>query len=138
MKERPAFDKIKHGDIVLIIMIALAAVLLLVFFAVKDYGAGGTGKAGKKTLVISEDRKICGEYQLDQDRTIEIGSGNVCEIKNGKVYMVSADCPDQLCVRSAPISRTGECIVCLPNRVILTIESKEGATSTEGLDAVTY
>jgi hypothetical protein len=36
--------------------------------------------------------------------------------------MEYADCPDKLCIRQGIVSRSGERIVCLPNRVSITIE----------------
>ncbi len=39
--------------------------------------------------------------------------------------MVKADCPDQLCVNQKPVSKNHESIICLPNRVVVEVESKE-------------
>ena len=47
--------------------------------------------------------------------------------------MIDATCPDHICVNQKEISKTGETIVCLPNKVIVEIK---GADSSE-LDAVT-
>ena len=76
-------------------------------------------------LEISRDGKVLGTYSLDEDRVIEIGEGNTCRIEDGEVFMTRADCPDQICVKSAHISAHGGSIVCLPNKVILKIVSAE-------------
>ena len=47
--------------------------------------------------------------------------------------MEEADCPDLLCVHQKAISKEGESIICLPNKVVVTIR---GGEETE-LDAVT-
>ena len=42
-------------------------------------------------------------------------------ISDGKVRVDLADCPDGICVAHRPIFRDGESIVCLPNRVVVTV-----------------
>jgi hypothetical protein len=41
-----------------------------------------------------------------------------------------ADCPDQRCVHQGWASRTGQCIVCLPNRVMIQIEGGNADADT--------
>lgn len=60
---------------------------------------------------------------------------NIVEIKNGSVSVSEASCKNQVCVRHGSISRAGESIVCLPNRLVITIEG--GAEKGGGYDAVT-
>ena len=48
---------------------------------------------------------------------------NIIEIKGGKAYMLEASCPDQLCVDQNEISFDKESIICLPNKVVLTVTS---------------
>ena len=48
---------------------------------------------------------------------------NVIQIKDGKVSMTYASCPDQLCVSQNDICFDKESIICLPNKVVLTISS---------------
>ena len=36
-----------------------------------------------------------------------------------------ADCPDKLCVHQKAVSRDGESIICLPNKVVVSIEGGE-------------
>jgi hypothetical protein len=52
--------------------------------------------------------------------------GSYLEISGGRVRMIDSACPDKLCVRSGWISRQGESIVCLPNRVVIEITGGEG------------
>lgn len=75
-------------------------------------------------LLIRIDGNIYGEYALDEDQEIIINDTNTCIIEKGKVRMVWADCPDQICVHTASISRDGGSIVCLPNKIVLEIRSK--------------
>lgn len=70
---------------------------------------------------VTVDGEVYGEYPLDQDIEIPIGKTNVLSIENGKADMVEASCPDQLCVQQKAISKDGESIICLPNKVIATV-----------------
>ena len=79
------------------------------------------------------DGKEYGRYQLSSEQEIQINETNVLEIRDGKAKMKSADCPDQICVHQKAISRNGESIICLPNKIVLKIVDGEEAE----LDAVT-
>ena len=78
-----------------------------------------------RTIVIDDyETDVYGIYDLKEDQEISIGDTNLCRIMDGKVRMVSAECPDQICVKTAEISRDGSTIVCLPNRVVLEVVSE--------------
>ena len=78
-------------------------------------------------VVITVNGKEYQTIPLNQNKTVRIaqnGHVNVMEVKDGKVRMLSADCPDKLCVKQGDIVATRQAIVCLPNRVVLTIVGK--------------
>lgn len=128
---------IRKPDVAVIVIIAVAAAALSAFFAMYDTYQSEADENPDRRLIITKDGEITGSYALDEDMIINIGETNVCEIKDGHAYMKSADCPDQSCVRSHPISDTGENIVCLPNKVILKIET-DNVPAEDMPDAVTY
>ncbi len=120
-------SKIKKNDIVLAIIIVLVAVAALLLHQL----VGGEG-AGMVTVKV--DGRIEGTYSLSEDREITINDGsNILVINNGSADMIEADCPDQLCVHQKAINKNDESIICLPNKVVATIESSENSQ----LDAVT-
>jgi hypothetical protein len=43
-------------------------------------------------------------------------------IEGRGVHMISSPCPDKICIKQGFINKAGESIVCLPNRVIITLE----------------
>ncbi len=137
MKKESMGKGIRKPDIVVIAVIAAMAAALSALFTLYDTHRIAAEENGDKRLIITKDGEITGSYALDEDMIINIGETNVCEIKDGHAYMKSADCPDQSCVRSHPISDTGENIVCLPNKVILKIET-DRAPAEDVPDAVTY
>lgn len=79
---------------------------------------------------ISSDGQSLGRYSLNETREILVEQGRyknkVC-LGHGQVYVEEANCPDQYCVKHAPISKEGEVIVCLPARLLLSIGGGEEA-----------
>lgn len=120
-------DKKKLGDIILTavcLFVALIAILLLHFCSAQGAVA-----------VITADGERVGEYSLSKDVTVPITSENgtnTLVIKDGKAYVTDASCPDRLCEKMHAVSRSGESIVCLPNKVVVTVEGGEEGVDFEG------
>lgn len=70
------------------------------------------------SVTVTVDQRLFGTYSLFKDQDISVEGGNRLRISDGKAWMEWADCPDELCIHQGKISRTGETIVCLPNRVV--------------------
>ena len=41
--------------------------------------------------------------------------------------MIRADCPDQLCVKQKAVSKNKESIICLPNKIIVEVDSHKNS-----------
>ena len=121
---------LRKTDILLIAILAAIPLCILAFNVVSAMNQTET------RLVILKDGEIYGTYPLTKDRTIKIDDTNICEIHGGEVKMTYADCPDQICVHSLPISRFGGTIVCLPNKIILSIEGAEESKDPDMPDAI--
>lgn len=115
------------------IMIILLAVILI---------AGAVGcvlvlSAPPKSLVqIKSGDKVL--YVLDLSRepdrvfTVEAyGGSNVIEIKDGRIRVQSADCPDKTCVRMGWLDSAAMPVVCLPHHLVIAFTDGE-----DGVDAV--
>lgn len=98
------------GLIIIVLTVSLAGFILM--FTQTGHGA---------RLEITVDGRVFGIYDLSEDQTIQIGKNNICRIEDGAAWMDWADCPDQLCVHQKKISKANETVVCLPNRVTLTV-----------------
>ena len=96
-------------------------------------------KGSHGSIRITVDGGEYGTYSLAKDQTIKINDTNVCEIKDGKAHMISAECPDHLCMKQKAIDEKGGTIVCLPNKVVIEGEKSVGSDNTDELsiDAVT-
>ena len=102
----------KKNDWFLAAGILAAAALLLCFQIFR-----GTGDHASVT--VSVDGTLFGTYSLEEDRTVEINDTNRLVISDGSAR------PDQVCVNHREVSRDGESIICLPNQVVVSIESME-------------
>lgn len=77
---------------------------------------------------VSINGEKVSEHPLNKTytETIETDNGyNVLSIDNGKATITEADCPDQICVKTYPISNAGETIVCLPHKLVVEIVTGE-------------
>ena len=71
---------------------------------------------------VSIDGDTVAEYPLDTDAEYPLNGGtNLLIIEDGYAFMTEADCPDRLCVSQGKISRTGERITCLPNKIMVDV-----------------
>jgi len=118
--------KIRKTDLYLIAGLLLVAVTL--FVGIRLYGKMTTTEA---VAVVTVDGKEYGRYPLEKNHTETIhlsdGSYNTFEVKDGYVSMTDASCPDQICVNHNRISKKNETIVCLPDKVVITVENGEEA-----------
>lgn len=130
MKEEKNIKKIfLRNDIILIAAILLiAAVGLLYLFVFRSEG---------DTVRVTVDGELYGVYSLSEDITEDIITGkdssnfNRLIIRDGKAYVESASCPDGICVSHRPIYRNGESIVCLPNKVVVTVFTENDTSSPD-------
>lgn len=113
--------KFGKNDILLIGALLLLSALFLVLMTIFL-------QSGDKVLV-TVDGEVYGTYSLCDEQEIEIKKDgkvtNVLEIKDGYARMKEADCPDRLCVHQKKIENDKESIVCLPNRIVVTVEAEE-------------
>jgi hypothetical protein len=110
---------VKKNDIFLIgIILMIAVVSFLVINATKQDG---------DKVVIEIDGKFYKELPLNVDTTLVIetanGGTNTLVIENGHADVIDATCPDKICVDQKHIENNGETIICLPNKVLIEVQS---------------
>ena len=120
---------IKKGDI--IILTVLLCIAALIFCALHFLSPGGN------SVKIEVASKTVAHLPLDEDTVynVEINgkTTNTVEIKDGKVDVTYADCPDKICANHRKISKSGESIICLPNKVVVSIEGDKTEVDGEAL-----
>ena len=76
--------------------------------------------------VVRVDGDVAARIQLTeayQESVIETSYGtNRIAVEGGKVWVKESDCRGQDCMHFAPISRSGQTIICLPHHLSITIE----------------
>lgn len=103
---------LKKGDIIVIACVLVVILISCIFIF--------SGKTGTE-VVISKNNSIVFEGKLNENKVVDLES-NIIKIENGKVFVESADCANQICVNHKPISKEKESIVCLPNKVLVEIK----------------
>lgn len=77
-----------------------------------------------KTVVIEVDGELYASYdmnKIDGVKTVDVNGKNTVEITKDYARAVYADCPDKLDVRRGKITKAGQIIVCLPNKMTVRI-----------------
>lgn len=102
--------------VALVLLIALTAYLVFIF----------SGDVGQWVVIRSGGEEIS-RYSINENREFTIGdedsdSYNTVVIKDGAVLVSEAGCPDKICKEHRPISKSGETIVCLPNKLVVAVE----------------
>ena len=115
----------KKNDVILIAVLLVAAVLTAV--GMRIWQMNNTKDTAN--VVVTIDGEVYGTYPLSEDRTERIelpdGSYNILIISDGYADVTEASCPDQICVKHNHIRYSKESIVCLPNKVVVTVEGGE-------------
>ena len=111
--------KLRNDLIMIAAVLLIAAIGLTVYFLLRKDGT---------TATVTLNGKYYASYSLNEDITVELHSGddgngrNTLVIKDGKAYIIDASCPDLICQKHVPISKEGQSIVCLPNKMVVSIE----------------
>ncbi len=126
------FRLFKRSDLIIIAaVLALSVASLVIFRFIRGF-------AEPAAVEIRVNGSLTATYPLNIDRsfTVEGFNGGMVYgvIKDGVVDVTDATCPDRICVDHSAISHTGESIVCLPNRVVVTISSHK--TEADTIDAI--
>lgn len=87
------------------------------------------------SIQIRIDGTVEESFSLGRNRTYEIdagdGSTNLLIIRDGQAWIEEASCPDGLCVNMGKISKSGQSIVCLPNKVVVEIIGRETSANVD-------
>lgn len=105
-----------------VIVILLAICLAAWAFWPKDVGAQVTVNVnGVESAVFSLSS------EAEQPISGYNGYSFTLHISGGTAWVEDSTCPDLICQHHAPISRSGEQIICLPGRMIVSVtaENKE-------------
>ena len=110
------------GLVALLVLAAAGAVLFLF--------RPGTGNFLTARIVL--DNELVAEYDLSAltgPVTLDVPGAPypiTVEADTGRIRILHSDCPSQDCVHTGWVSRPGGQIVCLPNRLVISITGSDG------------
>lgn len=116
----------KKGDFLILLVVGILLIGLLIVIAQRKQGSlvYVTVHGDTTTYSLYDDCTIPITNNEEKDSSVSaLFVKNTVVIENGQVYMESADCPDQVCVKHKAICKDGEMIICLPNEVFVEVES---------------
>lgn len=118
----------RNDKILMFTLVAIASFSFVRLFFISN--------EGKETLIKVGNGPVQ-RVSLKTDRRINLEGEKgrvVIEIKEGRVRAVESSCFQKICVNTGWINKPGQNIICLPNKVLVTIEGKESPK----IDAVSY
>jgi len=123
----------RKGDRIVILIL-----LFITLFVAGQYMYSHLNKVLKKEVVIRSDGKLIKRIALNDATkmtfTVKSNEGFlIVQINNERVRVIKSTCRDKLCMKQGWIDKPGESIVCLPNRISITIQGEKN-----GVDSVTY
>ena len=122
VKRKGARDERDNKRLNLILVLAIAAIACVGLVATRLMGANTN--ADTATVVIRDGEQNVYELPLSQNTTKTVSTDlgtNLIEIKDGRVHVEEADCPNQDCVHQGWVDAAGEQIVCLPHKLTVDI-----------------
>lgn len=124
----------KKLDFIIIVVLIIISFIPQLIFAVTSHGRNSKLYA-EITVKGSVYKKIQLQGDLNQSVivTTELGTNKV-QIRNGKVSITEADCPDKICIKAGEISKSGEILVCLPHKLIVEIKGE----NEKDIDGLSY
>jgi hypothetical protein len=101
-------------DVIVISAILLISLLsLLLTFLLRKPGA---------VAVVEINGVTVAEYSLSKDGAFILNGGtNTLVIEGGEAYLKNSHCPDRTCELTGRVRYVGQTIVCLPNRLSVTV-----------------
>ena len=117
--------KMKKGDLIIVLVLAAAVISWLII-------NNPDRTSGERQIVIETNGDLYKVVAMEegmerQEIHIEFKNGKYIDIvidENG-AYVRDVVCPDKVCQKTGLISKAGQSIVCLPNRVVVYIEGKD-------------
>lgn len=136
----PTYKKIAYGLTIFLTMLALGCVVWIFFIVPNQI------PSGQYVAQIYQNGKLIQSIPLDSVETTyrftvtgENGCHNEIEVCPGSIGIISADCPDKLCVKQGFIRSSLLPITCLPNHLVIQIRAKNTvAESDTTVDIITY
>ena len=104
--------------------IAIAGVFLLAVFVLLAFLPKETEKAAIAEIYLSGVLIRSVPLDTEQEFTVDAAYSNTVSVHDGKISVITSNCPGEDCVRCGAIRTSGRSIVCLPNKLEIRIVSE--------------
>lgn len=141
MRKYPSWKKAATAITVFLLVLCLASLLALLLPPKRNVSyIADVFQNGNLIMSIPLD-------DTAESRTFTVTGENGCvneiQIRSDSIGIISADCPDKLCVGQGFIRTSGLPITCLPNRLVIQLRPSEDSDDNSGdpftvPDAVSY
>jgi hypothetical protein len=111
----------KRSDRITAAVVLAAVAVLIVVWVIMHRTSGSVA-------TVRVDGKIVATFELASPapRTLRVagvlGPVDIATDGKGSIRVVDATCPDQICVKTSPARSPGDQIICVPNRMVITVE----------------
>lgn len=123
------------------IIMSIALIVALMAMGAIAMVISGIGESERKIAVIYQNGTEIERIDLNSvDEPYEIliesknGGKNRIKVEHGGISMISATCPDKVCIHTGVIRNGVLPIICAPNQLVIKMETKENQT----LDHISY
>lgn len=117
--------RMKKGDLFIIVILAAS---IISWFGINKLGE----LKDERQIVIETNGSVYKVISMEagmeqQDIHIELGDGRYIDIVADEkgAYVKDVICPDKVCQKTGLVSKVGQSIVCLPNKVVVFIDGVE-------------
>lgn len=138
MKRIPKYQQTAILLSLLLSLLALGSLFWIEFRA-------GNPVSGNRIAHIYQDGELIRSIPLNEvtdTYTFTVTGAADChneiEVRPGSIGMISADCPDKLCVHQGFIDTSLLPITCLPNHLVIQITEENSDSEKNDVDIVTY
>lgn len=108
------------GELIIIIVLLAVSTTAVLFLS------GSSSDDRTSVAVIrSKGAELRLDLSADGEYTFAECSKTVFEVSEGRVRIKSAPCRDGICVNTGYIGKKGQCIVCVPQELTVTIENND-------------
>ena len=87
--------------------------------------------------IIEAQGHVIRQVKLTEDQEVSVQGPlgeTVLEVHQGCIRVKESPCPHKLCIQMGCKERDGDCIACIPNRVVVRVE---GGTKRNTVDGIT-
>jgi hypothetical protein len=131
--ERVDLKRITLLDVIAIVLLLLLSTSVILH---NKLGSNLPWARVAEASIFRDGELLFQHLRLDKDQEVVLLNGHMMlEVKDGRLRVKESDCPRRICLHTGWIQHPGETIVCLPNKMVIEIDS---SGSSPRVDAVVY